>query len=158
MNFRELGLEIINEVARRNSNSEKEKNLLLDTWLSMYNGLTQGKEDREVQFIILSDKYYPIGKVFSKLRKWIIENRELDIESILEEIHKAEACSDMKTLADIVGEVFLENVDVEYVKDTIKSMEKQGWTWDRLIYTYAEKNSYRVQRFLNIPYDRYVEI
>lgn len=151
MRLKKLGLEVIDEVVNKNSKNEQSK---------IYKGLTQGREDREAMFLILFDEYIEVslGKVFAQLKRWIILNRELNIDYILGEIHKAEACNDIEKLSNIIGETFLEDIDIHELNELKAKMHRQGWTWETLLDAYAGKQDQRVNRFLNIPYLKYSQV
>jgi len=155
MNLRELGLEIIKERAEENAKNEKEFNKLNVMWSSMYKGLTQGNEDRELMFYMLADQHLNkgIGSVFAKLKKEIVKNRQLDTQYIVLEIKDADSNNNIDRLAQIVGEVFLEDINVSYVEFLKTRMERQGWTWETILEEFNRKEQLcRAFGCLNRPY------
>lgn len=158
MNFREMRLRMINEVATRANKNEKKQNQFESYWISMFDGLIQDDEERGAMFFILFEEHIERGilSVYANLKKWIIANRELDMNCILEQIHSLESCNDISRLSKFVGEIFLEDIDVNYLKFFKLRMDKQGWIWKTLLNTYIKKQNQRVNRILNIPYENYI--
>lgn len=144
-------IEILELGARRMIKSDKQESKrrsLMNQWKAVFSATTNGDYNLECMFLLEYDRHGSIMKACLEVQKYVMANRELNTEEILNTINELEKNGDRINLIDFLQITSLRFFNDHILNDMYKRMGKTGTTWRTIVEGWLESERNIKERYL----------